>query len=77
VLANILPPHPFTQKAGDCKTNNITCSISIFNPLTFNTDERRVGIPLINLTPPYFYACPKIVPGLPRKYGIFVFSWLR
>jgi hypothetical protein len=27
--------------------------------------------------PPYLYACPKIVPGFPTKYGIFVFSELR
>jgi hypothetical protein len=51
-------------------------NISIFSPLTFNTDERRVGIPLIDLNPPYVYACPKIVPGFPTKYGIFVFSEL-
>jgi hypothetical protein len=46
------------------KQSSSTCNISIFSPLTFNTDERRVGIPLIDLTPPYLYACPKIVPIL-------------
>jgi hypothetical protein len=59
------------------KQSSSTCNISIFSPLTFNTDERRVRIPLIDLTPPYLYACPKIVPGFPTKYGIFVFSELR
>jgi hypothetical protein len=51
-------------------------SFFIFSPVTFNTDERRVEIPLIDLNPPYLYACPKIVPGFPTKYGIFVFSEL-
>jgi hypothetical protein len=58
------------------KQSSSTCNISIFYPLTFNTDERRGGIPLIDLTSPYLYACPKIVPGFPTKYGIFVFSEL-
>jgi hypothetical protein len=49
----------------------------ILNYERFNTGERRVGIPLIDLTPPYLYACPKIVPGFPTKCGIVVFSELR
>jgi hypothetical protein len=38
---------------------------------------KRLKKQLIDLTPPYLYACPKIVPGFPTKYGIFVFSELR
>jgi hypothetical protein len=41
-----------------------------FSSLTINTDERRVGIPLKDLTPPYLYACPKIVSGFPTKYRL-------
>ena len=68
---------PLSKKLGIIKQNNSTSNISIFYPLTFNTDERRVGIPLIDLTPPYLYACPKKVPGFPTKYSIFLFSELR
>ena len=75
--SRIFLPSPFTKKAGDYKTKSFSCNISIFYPFTFNTDERRVVIPLINLTPPYLYACPKRVPGFPTKYGICVFSELR
>ena len=59
------------------KQSSSTRNISIFSPLTVITDERRVGIPLIDLTPPYVYVCPKIVPGFPTKYGISVFSEFR
>ena len=76
ICSQIFYPHPLSKNAGDYKSSS-TCSISMFYPLTFNTDERRVGIPLIDLTPPYLYACPKIVPGFPTKYGIFVLSELR
>ena len=72
LLANILP-HLYQKQLEITKHSSSTCNISIFSPLTFNTDERRVRIPLIDLTPPYLYACPKIVPGFPTKYGIFVF----
>jgi hypothetical protein len=75
VFANILPP--FTKTVGDYKTKSSTCNISIFNPLTFNTDERRVGIPIIDLTSPYLYACPQLVLEFPRKYGIFALSKIR
>jgi hypothetical protein len=27
-------------------------------------------VPLIDLTLPYLYACPKIVPGFPTKCGV-------
>jgi hypothetical protein len=67
----------YAQSQKATKQNSSTCNNSIFSPLTFNTDERRVGIPLIDLTPPYLHACPKLVPGFPTKYGIFVFSELR
>jgi hypothetical protein len=77
LLANILSPPLYQKTLEITKQSSSTCNISIFYPLTFNTDERRVGIPLIDLTPAYLYACPKIVPGFPPKYGIFVFSELR
>jgi hypothetical protein len=32
------------------KQSSSTCNISICFPLTFNTNERSVGIPLIDLT---------------------------
>ena len=76
MLANI-PPLYKKKTLEIAKQSSSTCNISIVSPLAFNTDERRVGIPLIDLTPPYVYACPKIVPGFPTKYGIFVFSELR
>jgi len=75
--SRIFYPPLLSKKLEITKQNSFTCNISIFSHLTFNTDERRVGIPLIDLTPPYLYACPKIVPGFPTKYGIFVFSELR
>ena len=51
--------------------------MSMLYSQTFNIDEKKVGMPLIDLTPPYLYACPKIVPGFPTTYIIFVFNELR
>jgi hypothetical protein len=70
--------YPFYQKKLEiAKQSSFSCNISIFYPLTFNTDERRVGIPLIDLAPPYLYGCPNLVPRFPTTYGIIVFSELR
>jgi hypothetical protein len=71
------PLRPFPKKLEIAKQSSSTCNISIFYPLTFNTDERRVGITLIDLAPPYLYGCPNLVPGFPTTYGIIVFSELR
>ena len=68
---------PLPKQLEITKQKSSTCNISIFNPLTFNTDERRVGIPIIDLTSPYLYACPQLVLEFPTKYGIFALSKIR
>jgi hypothetical protein len=70
-------PSLLPKKLEITKQKSFSCNISMFYPFAFNADERRIVIPLINLTPPYLYACPKRVPGFPTKYGICVFSELR
>jgi len=36
--------------------------------------EGRVGFPLTGLTPPYFYACPKLGHGFPTAHVMIFFG---